>query len=986
MTSSPGDSAEPGERGSTGPPWERAGPPGEPGDLAGQTMVGAPVDEGPADGAARPGDTAQLDRVGEATDPDLAGGFAGTGESGPREDSTAEFATAGAGAAQTGGEETSAELGSAAEAGAAGTDREEARAEAASAAEAGPAEADGEEISTGEASPQEASTAEASTAEASTAEASTAEASTAEASTAEASTGEASTEEDGAADAGTVEAGTGEEAAGAEAEGETVTSPPRHRRRSWVRARTSALVSQVRSAAARAGAVVQAYSGPGFSRLTLLPTLLVTAWLLPAVPLLLAGSFALAPMLVISIPVALALVVFGLRKVPKSWPKSAQARSGPGDQAPWWALLGTVVVAAGFTVWQILMSAHQVIVTRDPGVYLQFGYWIAQHGSVHIPASASAFGGAHPGLGFSSVGFVQHGSTLSPQFLAGLPSVLAAGFWAGGTSAAVLVPAVLGGLAVLTFAGLVGRLAGPRWAPAGAIVLALALPEQYTSRSAFSETLTQILLFGGLCLLIDSLCSPTVRNMAARLRDPEISRPWWAWWEWRPAGPSPAAILAVLGGLALGLTAVIGVGGLSDLLPAIPLIGVMFAARKPQWLPFGIGLVVGAGYGLADGYLLARPYLDTLSSWTRPFGITIGALAVITLDCALIWRYAKLGRWSRHVLSMLPLRWLPEAVAALTVAVVIGFAVRPYVQTVRGDTNPGEISYVGYLQRVAGLPLDAHRLYAEDTLYWVIWYIGLPALLLGVFGVALLARRVLRALITWNDPGGATRLWALPLLIIGWVTVTVLWRPGTVPDQPWASRRLVPIVLPGLILAAVWAAAWLNGRARVRGAGKGASSAVAVLCVGALLLPTTLTTFGIGVASSARTKAKSTGLAFQRTGKGEITAVHNLCAAIGPGAAVVIIDPRVANEFTQLIRGMCNVPVARMNRPSPLALQPVTTGIEQGRRRPVLLGATMGELGAYGAPPREVLNLTTTQDAHELTRPPTTTWTAKYTIWMSQPG
>ena len=35
-------------------------------------------------------------------------------------------------------------------------------------------------------------------------------------------------------------------------------------------------------------------------------------------------------------------------------------------------------------------------------------------------------------------------------------------------------------------------------------MLGFTLPEQYTSRSAFSETLMQLLLIGGLCLLIDS--------------------------------------------------------------------------------------------------------------------------------------------------------------------------------------------------------------------------------------------------------------------------------------------------------------------------------------------------------------------------------------------------------------------------------------------------------------------------------------------------
>jgi hypothetical protein len=914
-------------------------------------------------------------------------------------------------------------------------------------------------------------------------------------------------------------------------------------------------------------------SGRTFARLTLLPVLLVVAWLLPAMPLLLGGSFALAPMLAISIPVALALIYFGLRQVPGRWPQSAQVQPGLGPRAPAWATLCTFAVAAGFTAWQIVMDSHQVIVTRDPGVYLNFGYWIAHHGSVTIPVSAAAFGAHHPGLAFATTGFVQNGVNLIPQFLAGLPILLAAGFWSGGTSAAVLVPPVIGGLAVLAFGGLTGRLAGPRWAPAGAIVLALALPEQYTSRTAFSETLTQVLLFGGLCLLIDSLSSPAAPGLASpRLAagadpgsaepgaagaapgsaepgvagaDPEsfitaesdvtgtgsaaayspsspaafgpaITRPGGphaaftsvgsgpspidptgadsadhdpagsapagsgpgtygppgsdsadpgsasfgatgfgssgsslAGFEPDPAtsdtdpdigaltsvgsdpalmdsepvsvgsepagsgpvrsaspatallpglaamrvrwrrpswltSPSQATILALLAGLALGLTTAIRVDGLSILLPAVPIVGIMFAGRKPQWLPFGLGLVIGAGYGLADDLLLARPYFDSLSSWTRPFGITIAAVAVITVDCALIWRYARIGRPVKRVLALAPLRWLPGVIASLTVLVMIAFAVRPYVQTVRGDTNTGEISYVGYLQRVAGLPLDPRRLYAEDTLYWVIWYIGLPAVLLGVFGFALLTQRVLRSFFTWKDPTGTARLWALPLLIIGWITVTVLWRPGTVPDQPWASRRLVPVVIPGLILVAVWGAAWLTGRARARGAGKTASSAVAVFCLGALLLPTTLTTFGIGVTSSAITKGDSKRLALQPIGLGQIDAVHSLCTTLGHDASVVIVDPRVASQFTQVIRGMCNLPVAAMDHPPPVSLQPVISSIVSAHRRPVLLGADAAELNLFGSSPRRILNLRTTQDAHELTRPPTTAWPIHYTIWMSQ--
>ena len=103
---------------------------------------------------------------------------------------------------------------------------------------------------------------------------------------------------------------------------------------------------------------------------------------------------------------------------------------------------------------------------------------------------------------------------LSPTSVSGLPMLVAGGFWIHGLAAAAAMNPVLGALAVLAFGGLVGRLAGPQWAPAGALVLAFTLPEQYTSRSAFSEPLTQVLLIGGLSLLADSFTVERARRSA----------------------------------------------------------------------------------------------------------------------------------------------------------------------------------------------------------------------------------------------------------------------------------------------------------------------------------------------------------------------------------------------------------------------------------------------------------------------------------------
>ena len=96
------------------------------------------------------------------------------------------------------------------------------------------------------------------------------------------------------------------------------------------------------------------------------------------------------------------------------------------------------------------------------------------------------------------------------------------------------------------------------------------------------------------------------------------------------------------------------------------------------------------------------------------------------------------------MLSRWPLSRLPEALAVVWVAALVGFVIRPYVQTVHSDASRSTAAYVGALQRALDLPPDPSRLYSEHSLYWVIWYIGLPTVLLAAFGLAIVVRRCLR--------------------------------------------------------------------------------------------------------------------------------------------------------------------------------------------------------------------------------------------------
>ena len=784
--------------------------------------------------------------------------------------------------------------------------------------------------------------------------------------------------------------------------------------------------------------------GAGFARLTVLPAILIMAWLLVGLPLLLTGVFLPTPALLGAIVLAV-LLLAGLHRVPARWPRALPgaapaARATPTSGArlhrergwpAWWGLVGTVAVAAGFAFWQFLFNSESVIVLRDPGAYLQTGYWIAQHGSLPIPQSLAAFGGAHPGLTFSSTGFVAHGTSVVPGLMSGLPLLLAGAFWVHGTAAAAAMGPILGGLAVLAFGGLVGRLTGPQWAPAGALVLACTLPEQYTSRASFSETAAQVLLFGGLSLVIDALTMARARSEAgppaevgsaspsaevgsasppaavgspppsAGVASPPPPAPGSSWRRWLAAlSPSrdraPEWALMALGGLALGLTSLVRFDGLLDVLPAIPFVGVLVVQRNKSAVPFSIGLAIGAAYGIADAYLLARPFVDSLLPMPELIGLIAAWLLAMTVAGVELMRLPGFRGGLRPVLARRPVRWLPDLCAVLAVAAIIGLAIRPYLQTVRGPTTGAAANFVASLQRLEHLPVAPGRLYAEDTLYWVIWYVGLPAVLLGGFGLALLVRHCLRALFTRGDPPAASpsffaaRLWALPLAVICCGSAAVLWQPQTVPDQPWASRRLVPLVIPGLILCAIWAAAWLRGRAQSRGASKTAASVVGAFCVAALLVPAVATSFGFTTNHSGKGGAlgvTADGLALKRTGPGEVGAVTRLCSLLGPSASVVIVALPVAQQFSQVIRGMCGIPTASMVGQPAGSVQSVLTSIEHAGRRPVLLGARPSQLYAYGGgSPVRVLDLSTSQDPHTLTQPPTTLFPADYVIWMSSIG
>jgi hypothetical protein len=312
-------------------------------------------------------------------------------------------------------------------------------------------------------------------------------------------------------------------------------------------------------------------------------------------------------------------------------------------------------------------------------------------------------------------------------------------------------------------------------------------------------------------------------------------------------------------------------------------------------------------------------------------------------------------------------------------------ASRPLWMIVRQDPKDPGSKVVAGLQLRQGLTVDGGRTYAEHSLAWVNWYVG-PAVLIaaGLMFAGLAGQAVRWWLRSRPDQAAKTdqadRLvgpnvppWLGPAVIGLAGTLITLYRPGITPDHPWADRRFVAIVLPTVLIAAGAAAAWTGRVARRRWPASLLLAVLVAATVG-LLLPAALATAPV---------------AGQRTERGELTAVRQVCDHLQPGDVVLAVDGRAANEWPQVVRGVCDVPAASIKaKPAdaPAAVRRIAARIAVAGHRPVLLAATpQGEsmLRSLALEPVEVTDVITTEDQHLLTRLPDAADRLRVQVWLA---
>jgi hypothetical protein len=557
--------------------------------------------------------------------------------------------------------------------------------------------------------------------------------------------------------------------------------------------------------------------------------LLLGGWL--GVGLAELGHFDAATLLALLGLACLLLVARLMRDPARAGWWRAAGRLGPwGDGRELVALCALVAVA--FALFG--QPGEDVLGGRDPGIYFATGLAIADHGSLlQVDWALRALGAD---LGDASINWwlfqSVHGwplrfpgqlfvrdlpaGTVEPGFMPWYPAAVAFAADAAGTRAGLWVNPVLAAVGVLAVYAAGRALFGPLVAWAGATLLTLDLAQVWFARYTLAEPAAQLCVWVGLYALVALQRCPTLAM-----------------------------------GLLAGLAWVGALLARIDSVLLVPPVAAYLAwrarapaERRPALLALGV-IGLGAAHFALHAWRFAPGYM-TMTFSGATLAVAAGGIAVALGTAALAW--LLLPAWSAAP-THIGHRRLALLLALLAVVGLLAYAVRP------------ALTPLG-----AGDERAALETAARESLLRLGWYVTPLGLALAGVG----AGRLLWSG-RWQPAAPLLGLLALSLAFY-------LPNPLVSSDQPWAARRYLPVVLPGVLLVAAYGAAslraWLGwGPLRRRWLG----TALAVL----LLL-----------AVAGGEWAAATPIAGYREHAGAVAQVEALAALFPPDA--IVLFPRSA--------------------------------------------------------------------------------------------
>ncbi|HEY5011674.1 MAG TPA: hypothetical protein VIK61_03090, partial [Acidimicrobiia bacterium] len=454
------------------------------------------------------------------------------------------------------------------------------------------------------------------------------------------------------------------------------------------------------------------------------------------------------------------------------------------------------------------------------------------------------------GLKYSSPAVYGHGRSMHFQFSHLLGALLAEARWVGGDRLMFAFTPIIGAVSIVVFYALACRFVRPTLALVATVALAVNVVQLHFSRDAYSEVVVQLVLLGSLWVLGLSPLDRSRAIFAGVLLGTTVAA--------RIDGPLYVAVIPVLVGI-VAERRESHAGAYDDDL------------RPDTVTRFAFATSAVAVLGLVDVWLRAPEYASLVGARVIE---EYAGLVVVSIVAVVAGR--RVAHWHPRFADS---RRLPTiAGGAFATLLFVLWFVRPHLQHISGKP----IALVANIQAAHGLPIDSGLRYFQNAMQWQAWYIGPPALAAGILGIGVLIRETIRK--------GSMLTWTLVVCFVVVATVYV-WNANITPDQLWVMRRYLPIVIPGFVLFA----AVLIERAIWRYAGL------------ALLPAAVLAVLLVAWPVSATVPVRD-----ETTQPGMLGAVTSTCRALGPRAAVVVLNrgSPLYRQIPQVLRGYCNVPVA----------------------------------------------------------------------------
>ncbi len=419
----------------------------------------------------------------------------------------------------------------------------------------------------------------------------------------------------------------------------------------------------------------------------------------------------------------------------------------------WTVVLPLLLIGLG--VWRFLPPAEYVIGGKDPGVYMNEGVQIAQHGTflykdpvvAAVPSFArDLFFPSHQRSDYYSTRFMGF-HILDPdsglvigQFPHLFPASVAIAYGLDGLTGVRRTTAWWAVIGLLAVYFLASRLFGRAVAFAAAVLLALTLVEVWFARYPNTEMMMQALLFAALLALVhanedaDRFFGPVAGVLLGLLLFVRVD-----------------AALAIVAAVTASLLLLMSGGRLNwGFLAAVAATGVA-----------GMAYLIGPMRAYA-----ARPIIFVSNLQTWHYGAIAAGILLVAMG---LWVSATQPSIRQRVRS-----WVPHAIAlALTVAAI----------------------YALYFRSPGGR-LAEHDAYALRTFAQL--YLTVPAVLAALVGYAISARRAF-----WQAPAF--------YLVTAAFSFFFFYKIHIVPDHFWMARRFVAVIVPAALIFASVAALGARG-------------------------------------------------------------------------------------------------------------------------------------------------------------------------------